>query len=95
MTTEKSMNMILAGYKGSNWTLQAGAFNLMKNYWMKTENFSPLTPFTSNAHCGKNTYLAVNFSFNLNYGKQREKQDESPVNVTHFDMDSGIVNGLK
>ncbi len=95
MTTEKSMNMILAGYKGSNWTLQAGAFNLMKNYWMKTENFSPLTPFTSNAHCGKNTYLAVKFSFNLNYGKRREKQDESPANVTHFDMDSGIVNGLK
>lgn len=93
--TEKPMNMILAGYKGSNWTLQAGVFNLMKNYWMKTENFSPLTPFTSNAHCGKNTYFTVKFSINLNYGKQRDRQDNSPENTSHFDMDSGIVNGLK
>ncbi len=95
MITEKPMNMILVGYRGANWTLQAGVFNLMKNYWMKTENFSPLTPFTSNAHCGKNTYFAVKFSFNLNYGKQCDRHEDVPANTSHFDMDSGIINGLK
>lgn len=89
--TEKTMNMILAGYTGGNWTLQAGAFNIMKNYWMRTENFSPLTPFKSNAHCGRNTYFAVKLSINLNYGKR----DEMPSNASCLDMDSGIVNGLK
>ena len=95
MITEKPMNMILVGYKGTNWALQAGVFNLMKNYWMKTENFSPLTPFTSNAHCGKNTYFAVKISFNLNHGKQQDRHEEVPANASHFDMDSGIINGVK
>lgn len=95
MITEKPMNMILVGYKGTNWALQAGVFNLMKSYWMKTENFSPLTPFTSNAHCGKNTYFAVKISFNLNHGKQQDRHEDLPANVSHFDMDSGIINGVK
>ncbi len=93
--TEKPMNMILAGYKSTYWTLQIGAFNIMKNYWMKTENFSPLTPFKSNAHCGKNTFLALKLSINLNYGKQRDNQNGIPSDISHIDMDSGIVNGLK
>ncbi len=93
--TDKPMNMILAGYKGKKWTLQTGVFNLMKNYWMKTENFSPLTPFTSNAHCRKNTYFTVKLSINLTYGKQKYNHDEIPSDPSHFDIESGIVNGLK
>ncbi len=95
MISEKPMNMILAGYRGSGWTLQAGVFNLMKNYWMRTENFSPLTPFKSTAHCGKNVYFTVKVSFNLNFGKRHDHQDDELYDATQLDMDSGIVNGLK
>lgn len=91
--TEKPMNMILAGYKAANWSLQGGVMNLMRNYWMKTENFSPLTPFKSDAHCGKNVYFTVKLSVNLNYGKKKDRQEE--IRASHLDMDSGIVNGLK
>ncbi len=94
--TEKPMNMILAGYKGHNWTLQAGAFNLMRNYWMKTENFSPLTPYKSEAHCGRNIYFAVKVSFNLNNGKHKKEEDiENFPSESSLDMDAGIVNGFK
>ena len=93
--TEKPMNMILAGYKTERWAVQAGAFNLMKDYWMKTENFSPLTPFKSKAHCGKNTYFTVKLSLTLNYGKRKNPSQELPPAEMHFDKDSGIVNGLK
>ncbi len=93
--SEKPMNMILAGYKRDSWSLQAGVFNLMKSYWMKTENFSPLTPYKSTAHCGKNTYFTVKFTLNLKYGKQGITLDEIQPSESNLNMDSGIVNGLK
>lgn len=95
MITEKPMNMILAGYKRNLWSVQAGVFNLMKNYWMRTENFSPLTPYSSKAHCVKNTYFAVKFSLNFNYGKPRERSGDIDSVEKTVDSDSGIVNGLK
>lgn len=95
MITEKPMNMILAGYKRNSWSVQAGVFNLMKNYWMKTENFSPLTPYSSKAHCGKNTYFAVKLSLNINYGKPRAFSSDIDSVEGTVDRDSGIVTGLK
>lgn len=92
---EKPMNMILAGYKGKRWSAQAGVFNLMKSYWMKTENFSPLTPFSSKAHCGRNTYFAVKLSVNLEYGRRGSAREAELPAESRLDMDAGMVSGLK
>ena len=94
---EKDMNLILAGYVTQKWALQIGAFNIfMKDYWMKTENLTSLTPYVSKAHCGKNAYAAVKFSFNLDFGAKHTHSDEESLPELRMpDSDAGIMNGLK
>lgn len=93
--TEKDMNMALVGYRGKNWSLQGGVFNaFMKDYWMKTENMSAMTPYVSKAHCGRNAYAVVRFSMTLDFGRQGAAAEVNGVGGG-LDADTGIVNGLK
>ena len=93
--TEKDMNMILAGYKGSFGSVEAGVFNaFMKRYEMKTRNLSALTPYTSVGHCSRNCYATVRLSLTLNFGRKKIDIDfeETPYQA---DSDSGILDNLK
>lgn len=92
--TEKDMNMILIGYKRNRWSLQSGVFNaFMKDYWMKTENMSSLTPYTSKAHCGKNAYAVMRFSLSLDFG--RKSAVETAPGQWVPDNDNGIMDGTR
>lgn len=93
---EKDMNMLLAGYKGAKWSVQAGVFNaFMRKYWMKSENMSALTPYVSNAHCNKNAYAVVKFSVSLDFGSKGPDCDPGFPDVPLHDPNSGIMDGLK
>ncbi len=94
---EKDMNMLLVGYKMPRWTLQIGIFNaFMREYWMKSENMSALTPFQSKAHCGKNAYGVVKFSLNLDFGRGRQDADiMDTFGPAEPDSDSGIMDSTK
>lgn len=90
---EKNMNIILIGYRRPQWTIQAGVFNaFMREYWMETRNANALTPFTSRAHCSRNTYFTVKLNFNLSYGRQTQHHERK---INNEDRDAGIMKRTK
>lgn len=90
---ERNMNIVLLGYRQPHWTIQAGVFNaFVNNYWMETRNVNALTPFTSRAHCNRNTYFTVKLSFNVSYGRQSQRRDKQ---INNEDRDAGIMKGTK
>lgn len=90
---EENMNMALVGYKRARWSVQAGVFNaFVREYWMETHNRNALTPFTSRAHCNRNTYFALKLSFNLAYGRQQHGRD---TRIHNEDKETGIMHGTK
>lgn len=90
---EKNMNSVLVGYKLSRWTVQAGLFNaFMNEYVMETRNDNALAPFTSRAHCNKNTYFTMKLSFNLTYGRQAQRHEKK---INNEDKETGIMRGTK
>lgn len=93
--SERDMNSIMAGYTTPRWSVMIGAFNLfMNDYWMRTENLSKLIPSTSRAHCNRNTYAALRFSLNLDFGHPAPRQPEASP-APDAPADTGILNGLK
>lgn len=73
--------------------MKAGLFNaFVREYWMETRNGNALTPFTSRAHCDRNTYLAVKLTVSLDYGRQLREQDRK---IRNEDRDAGIMRGTK
>lgn len=90
---EKNMNIVLVGYRRPQWTVQAGLFNaFVHNYWMETRNANALTPFTSRAHCNRNTYFTVKLSFNLSYGRTAQHRDRQ---INNEDREAGIMKSTK
>lgn len=90
---ENNMNIVLLGYKRPKWSAQAGVFNaFVREYSMETRNANALTPFTSRAHCNRNTYFAMKLSFNISYGRQARDYGKR---INNEDKDAGIMQGTK
>lgn len=90
---ETNMNTLLAGYKRSRWSVQAGVFNaFVREYRMKTCNANALVPFTSRAHSNRNMYFAMKLSFRLDYGRQTDLRDKR---IDNEDRETGIMQGTK
>lgn len=88
------IHMIMAGYKADKWSLNLGILEpFSNNYSVGSRNRSALVPTQSDVYTDKlNKIIMINFSLNLNFGRQYKAADKR---LNNDDTDSGIMSGTK
>lgn len=90
---ERNMSMIMAGYKTDRFSIKLGVIDpFIKRYWMETREMAKLLNSVSKAYSDSPTYLTVQVSVNLTYGRgglAREREIENQ------DIETGILKGVK
>lgn len=88
----ESFHAITIGYKRDRWALQLTMMNpFTKQYKSCDENFSHLAPYQAYAYSKDLCrVLTLNFSFNLDYGKQKSSATKR---ITNSDKESGVMHG--
>ncbi|MFV0539464.1 MAG: carboxypeptidase-like regulatory domain-containing protein [Dysgonomonas sp.] len=88
------IHIIMAGYKADKWSLNLGVLEPFSNsYSVGSRNLSTLAPNQSNVYTNKlNKIIMINFSLNLNFGRQYKAADKR---LNNDDTDSGIMSGTK
>lgn len=85
-------HMFSVGYNASKWSLSMWAFNpFSKNYSQSSINRSDLTPKYSKVYSsdlGQGNLLVLNFSMNLNFGRQ---YNSASKRLNNDDSDAGIM----
>ena len=88
------IHMIMAGYRANKWSLNLGILEPFSNsYSVGSRNRSALVPTQSDVYTNKlNKIIMINFSLNLNFGRQYKVADKR---LNNDDTDSGIMSGTK
>lgn len=88
------IHIIMAGYKADKWSLNLGLLEpFSNNYSIGSRNLSTLAPNQSDVYTNKlNKIVMINFSLNLNFGRQYKAADKR---LNNDDTDSGIMSGTK
>lgn len=88
------IHTIMTGYNTEKWSLNVGMFNpFSKSYSQDSRNYSALTPNRSYIYTNNlKQILVVNFSINLNFGRQYKASDKR---LNNDDTDAGIMSGTK
>lgn len=88
------IHLVMAGYKADKWSLNLGVLEPFSNsYSVGSRNLSTLVPTQSNVYTNKlNKIIMINFSLNLNFGRQYKAADKR---LNNDDNDSGIMSGTK
>lgn len=88
------IHLVMAGYKADKWSLGLGILEPFSNsYSVGSRNRSALVPTQSNVYTDKlNKIVMINFSLNLNFGRQYKAADKR---LNNDDTDSGIMSGSK
>lgn len=94
MNQGENIHFISFGYNKPRWTLMLGTINLFtKVYSTESRNYSALAPNVSRVATGKIAPMFfVNFSFNLNFGRQYKGGDKR---LNNSDSDAGMMSGAK
>lgn len=88
------IHMLMAGYNAKKWSLNIGVLEpFSNNYSVGSRNLSALAPNQSDVYTNKlNKIIMINFSLNLNFGRQYKAADKR---LNNDDNDSGIMSGSK
>lgn len=88
------IHMLMAGYNAKKWSLNIGVLEpFSNNYSVGSRNLSALAPNQSDVYTNKlNKIIMINFSLNLNFGRQYKAADKR---LNNDDTDSGIMSGSK
>lgn len=88
------MHVIGAGYNTEKWSLTAMMLNpFSRSYSIGTRSYSKLVPNVSDVYSDNLAQIiAVNFTFNLNFGRKYNAADKR---INNDDSDAGIMSGTK
>ncbi len=88
------IHMLMVGYNAKKWSLNIGVLEpFSNNYSVGSRNLSALAPNQSDVYTNKlNKIIMINFSLNLNFGRQYKAADKR---LNNDDTDSGIMSGSK
>ncbi len=90
----EEIHIVSAGYNTPKWSLNLAMFNpFTSKYTQGSRNQSVLAPNVSNVYTDNlKRILMVNFSLNLNFGRQYKAGDKR---MNNNDSDAGIMKGAK